>query len=96
MADLAGRYTVGTSASQLDSRTINEELILKASASNTGIIYVGVRNSGVTAGGTAATDGFPLSAGESFVITPYMCGRDSSTVYVISDTASQSLFATGF
>ena len=48
------------------SVTTDKGVVVKADAANAGIIYVG--NSDVTAGDTEATDGFPLSAGDSVTI----------------------------
>jgi hypothetical protein len=65
---------------------VNKGVGVKAWASNTGIIYVGSR-SNLTAGTTAATDGFPLSKGDGDTIPI----DDLSKVWAISDTAGQNL-----
>ena len=83
--------TVGTSAVQLPNQEIAEVLLIKAAASNAGIIYV-LNNSGVTANSADSTDGIPLSAGESITITPFMAGRNSNTIYCIASAASQKIF----
>ena len=76
---------VDTTAEQLVTSSIAPSIgiLIKASSTNTGIIYVG--NSDVTAGGTDATDGFELDAGESLMIE----GRDADEIYVIASVASQ-------
>lgn len=48
------------------SRRCERGVTVKASASNTGIVYVG--NSDVTNGTANSTDGFELSAGESVTV----------------------------
>ena len=76
---------VDTTAEQLVTSSIAPSIgiLVNASGTNTGIIYVG--NSDVTAGGTDATDGFELDAGESLMIE----GRDADEIYVIASVANQ-------
>jgi len=59
---------------------------LKADITNTGIIYVG--NSDVTAGTTAGTDGFPLSAGETLTIEV----TNANIPYAIASVANQIIY----
>ena len=59
---------------------------LKADITNTGIIYVG--NSDVTASGTAATDGFPLSAGETLTLEV----NNPNLLYAIASTTNQKIY----
>lgn len=58
-------------------------VLVKADAANTGILYLG--NSDVTAGTTAATDGMPLSAGESVLIKI----DNVNKIYAIGSAANQ-------
>ena len=76
---------VDTIAEQLTTTKIAPTIgiLIKASNTNTGIIYVG--NSDVTAGSADATDGFELNAGESLLIE----GRDISEIYVIASAVNQ-------
>ena len=76
---------VDTSAEQLTTENISTSIgiLVKASSSNTGIIYVG--GSDVTAGTTDATDGFELDAGESL----FLEGRNANEIYVIASIANQ-------
>ena len=85
------RFTTGangdvdTTAEQLITTSIapNVGIVIKASNTNTGIVYVG--GSTVTAGTTDATDGFELNAGETLMIE----GRDADEVYVIASVVNQ-------
>jgi hypothetical protein len=61
---------------------------LKASASNTGTIYVGPI--GVTANTAQPTDGFPLAASEGI----YYPINQTGVIYAISNVANQQLFIT--
>ena len=83
--------TVGTSVVQFPDQEVAEIFIIKAADANTGIVYV-LDNSDVTANSFDATDGIPLSAGQSITITPYMCGRNSSTIYARASAASKKVF----
>lgn len=81
--DHAEKTSIGATALQLTSTSMAARQgveIRAAPANSTGIIYVG--NSDVTAGGTDATDGFALAAGER-VFIPI---DDPSKVYVIGST----------
>lgn len=57
-----------------------------ADSTNTGIIYVG--NSDVTAGTTAATDGFPIQAGESVTLEV----NNPNLLYVIASVNNQIVY----
>lgn len=61
-------------------------VILKADSANSGIIYIG--NSDVTAGDTAATDGIPLSAGESIEIEI----DNPNKLYAIGSAVNQKVY----
>lgn len=79
---------VGTSAVQFGhTAELSSGVTIKAAAGNSGIIYVGY-NAGVTAGDTADTDGFELSAGESqpFPVTHL------DKLWVIADGAAQKFY----
>lgn len=83
--------TVGTSAVQMPDQEVGEVLIIKAASSNSGIIYV-LDSSSVTANSADATDGIPLSAGETITITPYMCGRNANRIYCRASASAQKIF----
>jgi hypothetical protein len=76
---------VDTSAEQLVTSSIAPSvgILIKASNTNTGIIYVGGPT--VTAGSNDATDGFELNAGESLMVE----GRDANEVYVRASVINQ-------
>lgn len=57
-----------------------------ADRDNTGVVYVG--NSDVTAGTTAATDGFPLSSGESVTLEV----NNPNLIYVIGSLNNQIVY----
>lgn len=84
--DHGSNRDIDTSAEQITSSSVTAKfgVLLKASDSNTGIIYVG--NSDVTAGTTDATDGFPLAAGDSVLLKvnnaniPYAIGSANNQV----------------
>ena len=94
---------VGVAAVQLSVAAfeVGTSLILKAAPGNAGVIHFGY-TSGVTAGGTAATDGIPLSAGQSIELAPKRCGAtsspaglpitSSSAIFVIATQAAQTLY----
>lgn len=91
---------VGVAAVQLAAFEVGTSLILKAAPANAGAIHFGY-TSAVTAGGTAATDGIPLSAGQSIELAPKRCGTtslaglpiaSSSAVFVIATQAAQTLY----
>lgn len=92
---------VGAAAVQLAAFEVGTSLVLKAAPGNAGVIHFGY-TSGVTAGGTPATDGIPLSAGQSIELTPKRCGAtssparlpitSSSAIFVIATQAAQTLY----
>lgn len=81
---VAGQQSVGVSIVQLSPNPLYYSVTVKASNSNTGIVYVG------TTGVTTAT-GFELGAGES-VSLPV---DNTARIYLISDTASQNVSYVG-
>lgn len=78
---------IGTSQVQLVSSGSNSmALTIQADISNTGTVYVG--KTGVTAGTTDATDGYPLLAGDSIDI--YY--NAPANVYLIASAAGQKVY----
>lgn len=86
--DHGSNRDIDTSAEQITatSFTCKFGLTLKADVTNTGILYIG--NSDVTAGTTAATDGIPLSAGESITIPV----TNSNIPYAIASANNQIIY----
>lgn len=86
--DHGSNLDVDTSAEQITSTSFACKfgVTLKADITNTGIIYIG--NSDVTASGTAATDGFPLSAGETLTLEV----SNSNIPYAIASANNQKIF----
>ncbi len=82
------RVTVGTSAAAITTSEWNcrRGVGLKAAADNSGTIYVG--NADVTPGDAAATDGWPLAAGEEL----FLPLDDPTSVHAIASAADQELF----
>lgn len=83
---------VGTSAAQLTATPSNPKghIQLVADGANTGTIFIAAR-SNVTTGGTAATAGLPLSAGDKLLWPSYSQG-DASQIYAIASAAAQNLY----
>ncbi len=86
--DHGSNQDIDTTAEQITSTSFACKfgVTLKADITNTGIIYVG--NSDVTASGTAATDGFPLSAGETLTLEV----NNPNLLYAIASTTNQKIF----
>jgi len=86
--DHGANRDVDTTAEQITSTSFATKfgVVLKADAANTGIIYVG--NSDVTAGNTDATDGFPLSAGETITLEV----TNSNIPYAIASANNQVIY----
>ena len=76
---------VNASAVQMTTDTTKGDygVIVRAGSGNSGKLYIG-NSSGVTANSADATDGFPLSAGESVVVKV----RSPDQIYVIADGAN--------
>lgn len=89
--DHGSNLDIDTTAEQITSTSFSCKfgLTLKADITNTGIIYIG--NSDVTAGTTAATDGFPLSAGETLTLEV----NNSNIPYAIASANNQKLYWIG-
>ncbi|RIK72110.1 MAG: hypothetical protein DCC68_26775 [Planctomycetota bacterium] len=83
----AFRVTVGTTAAAIASAfyPCKRGVGLKADVGNSGTIYIGP--SDVTAGTTAATDGWPLAAGEEL----FLPLDDPRAVFAVASAASQQL-----
>ena len=88
--DHGSNRDVDTSAEQITSTSFACKfgVTLKADITNTGILYIG--NSDVTAGTTAATDGFPLSAGETLTLEV----TNSNIPYAIASANNQIIYWT--
>ncbi len=86
--DHGSNLAVGTSAEVLTATSFDcqKGVVVKAAAANTGIIYVG--NSDVTAGSAAATDGFPLSAGDSVEVET----DNPNLIFVIASVDAEDVF----
>ena len=80
-----GQATVGTVATQLTSNTLRQGVVVKASNSNNGIIYLG--NSNVV---TAST-GYEIGAGESVTIPI----NNTNLIYLIASASNQSISFVG-
>lgn len=86
--DHGSNLDIDTSAEQITTTSFACKfgVTLKADITNTGIIYVG--NSDVTAGTTAATDGFPLSAGETLTLEV----NNPNLLYAIASANNQKIY----
>ena len=84
---------VGTTAVQISQGTNQLEagVQIVADAGNSGTVFVGVRPT-ITAGTADATDGFPLQAGESFLLPV----SQESEIWMIATVASQQTFIVSF
>ena len=89
--DHGSNLDIDTSAEQITSTSFACKfgVTLKADITNTGIIYIG--NSDVTAGTTAATDGFPLSAGETLTLEV----NNANIPYAIASANNQKIYWVG-
>lgn len=89
--DHGSNRDIDTTAEQITSTSFASKfgITLKADITNTGIIYIG--NSDVTAGTTAATDGFPLSAGETLTLEV----TNANIPYAIASANNQVIYWVG-
>ena len=78
--------SVGTGIVPLSGVTEGAKVNLKAAASNTGYVYVGI--SGLTAGTNRATDGFELSAGQGLYVPIVQTG----IVHLVANAANQLIY----
>ena len=86
--DHGSNLDIDTTAEQITSTsfTTKRGVAIKADLDNSGTIYIG--NSDVTAGTIAATDGMPLSAGESIEIEI----DNPNKLYAIASTNNQKVY----
>ena len=86
--DHGSNLDIDTSAEQITSTSFACKfgVTVKSAVDNTDTVYIG--NSDVTAGTTAATDGFPLEPGESITLPV----NNSNLLYAIGATANQKVF----
>lgn len=86
--DHGSNLDIDTTAEQITTTSFACKfgVTVKADITNTGIIYVG--NSDVTAGTTAATDGFPLSAGETLTLEV----NNPNLLYAIASANNQKIY----
>ena len=86
--DTGSNLDIDTSAEQVTSTSYPAAVgvLFRADASNSGLVYLG--NSDVTAGTTAATDGFPLSAGDAV----FLQISNANLVYGIGSAVNQKIF----
>ena len=81
---IANSYTVSTSVVALPSVSLTNGVVLMATSSNTGTVYVG--GSTIT-----SSTGFPLAAGQSV----YYAVSNLSAIYVLGTNTSDTLKYTG-
>lgn len=88
-----GGQDVGTTVVALSTndRPLKGGVQVIADAGNSGIVYIGVRST-LTAGTVNATDGFPLSSGES-IFVPVSTEAD---LKLVADAASQAVHFISF
>ena len=86
--DHGSNLDIDTTAEQITTTSFAAKfgVTVKAAADNSGTIYIG--NSDVTAGSTAATDGFPLEPGESITLPV----SNSNLLYAIGSANNQKVF----
>ena len=86
--DTGSNLDIDTSAEQITSTSYAATVgvLFRADADNSGVIYLG--NSDVTAGTVAATDGFPLSAGDGV----FLQISNANLVYAIGSAVNQKVF----
>jgi len=76
-----------TATSYVTKRGVAVRTLTDGLYANTGIVYVGKDNT-VTAGGTPATDGYPLQPGDNIVLEV----DNPNKLWVIADTLNQKVF----
>jgi hypothetical protein len=86
--DTGSNLDIDTAAEQITgtSYPATVGVLFRADADNSGVIYLG--NSDVTAGTTASTDGFPLSAGDGV----FLQISNANLVYGIGSAVNQKIF----
>lgn len=85
--DTQSNRDVDTSAEQGPSIAASFGVTVRADPDNTGTVYVGL-DSGITAGTTDATDGFPLQAGQSITLPV----ANANQIWVIGGAANQIVY----
>lgn len=86
--DHGSKSAIGTTAVQMTTTSVvaKKGVLVKAANANTGTVYVG--NSDVTAGGTDATDGMELGAGEWTMVEV----NNVNLIYLIASGVGQKVF----
>lgn len=86
--DHGSNLDIDTTAEQITTTSFSAKfgVTVKSAVDNTDTVYIG--NSDVTAGTTAATDGFPLEPGESITLPV----NNSNLLYAIGAAANQKVF----
>lgn len=86
--DHGSNLDIDTTAEQITSTSFAAKfgVTVKAATGNTGTVYIGL--SDVTAGTTAATDGFPLEPGESITLPV----NNPNLLYAIASANNQKVF----
>lgn len=86
--DHGSNLDIDTTAEQITTTSFAAKfgVTVKSAVDNTDTVYIG--NSDVTAGTTAATDGFPLEPGESITLPV----NNSNLLYAIGAAANQKVF----
>ena len=86
------KSSVGTSAVQLvgTSTPFSYYVLVKASSTNTGVVYVGF-SSAVTHGTADATDGYELAAGAEVLIDAAAATGDASNIWLNASAVSQKV-----
>jgi len=86
--DTGSNLDIDTGAEQITSTSYPATVgvLFRADASNSGVVYLG--NSDVTAGTAAATDGFPLSAGDGV----FLQISNANLVYAIGSANDQKVY----
>ena len=86
--DHGSNLDIDTAAEQITATSFaaKKGVVVKADLANSGIIYIG--NSDVTDGDTAATDGIPLSAGESLFVEV----DNPNKLYAIGSAVNQKVY----
>ena len=86
--DTGSNLDIDTSAEQITSTSYPATVgvLFRADASNSGVVYLG--KSTVTAGTTASTDGFPLSAGDGV----FLQISNANLIYAIGSAVNQKIY----
>lgn len=94
MAAFAFSATATTTAAAITTTTpFTYGVYLKAAAANSGKVHIGFNSSITTA--TAATDGYELSAGNEYFVTPDEANNNLINIYILASTGTQKVYAIG-